>query len=224
MGQAPSSPGQWPRTRSPLWTGPVTPRVPEKGKLRANNRGLGPPPIGVRDLLAPVRTSHARRTSIPPVRGPGRHVSRGRGRESLAGRLAHPPHSMRAVEACSAAAARGAAIVRRHCRPHITEVHSAAACAAEPVCRIKWIRRPGTFPSYRLCRKLHGPFSYAAGNAASYTLTYAGLSTRQPCSQPLESTSNTTHSGRRVLCSGGPNHSKPAVFIVFLREIELVAS
>ena len=32
---------------------------------------------------------------------------------------------------------------------------------------------------------------------------------------------NTTHSGRRVLRSGGPNHSNPAVFIVFLGEIEL---
>ena len=32
---------------------------------------------------------------------------------------------------------------------------------------------------------------------------------------------NTTHSGRRVLRSGGPNHYNPAVFIVFLREIEL---
>src|SRR6185312_3633705 len=35
-------------------------------------------------------------------------------------------------------------------------------------------------------------------------------------SKAKESTSNTTHSGRRVLRSGGPNHSKPAVFIVFL--------
>ena len=71
----------------------------------------------------------------------GHHVSRRRkrGRESSAGRLAHPPHSMRVVEACSAAAARGAAFVRPHCRPHITEVHSAAAYAAEPVCHIKWI-------------------------------------------------------------------------------------
>ena len=62
----------------------------------------------------------------------GRHVSRRRrrGSESSAGRLAHPPHSMRVVEACSAAAARGATFVRPHCRPHITEVHSAAACAA----------------------------------------------------------------------------------------------
>ena len=41
---------------------------------------------------------------------------------------------------------------------------------AEPVCRINWIRRHVTFPSDRLRRKLHGPFSYAAGNAASYTL------------------------------------------------------
>ena len=32
---------------------------------------------------------------------------------------------------------------------------------------------------------------------------------------------NTTHSGRRVLRSGGPNHSNPVVFIVFLSEIEL---
>ena len=53
-------------------------------------------------------------------------------RGSSAGRLAHPPYSMRVVEACSAAAARGAAFVRPHCRPHITEVHSAAACAVSP--------------------------------------------------------------------------------------------
>ena len=39
----------------------------------------------------------------------------------------------------------------------------------EPVYRIKWIRWYGTFSSYLLRRKLHGPFSYAAGNAASYT-------------------------------------------------------
>ena len=41
------------------------PHVLEEGKLRTNNRGLGPP-IGVLDLLAPVWTSHARRTNIPP--------------------------------------------------------------------------------------------------------------------------------------------------------------
>ena len=37
---------------------------------------------------------------------------------------------MRVIEACSAAAARGVAFVKSHCRPHITEIHSAAACAA----------------------------------------------------------------------------------------------
>ena len=57
-------------------------------------------------------------------------MSRRRGRESSAGRLAHPPHSMRVVKACSTAAARGAAFGRSHCRPRMTEVHSAAACAA----------------------------------------------------------------------------------------------
>ena len=37
------------------------------------------------------------------------------------------------------------------------------------VCRINWIRRHGAFPSCRLRRKLHDPFSCMAGNAASYT-------------------------------------------------------
>jgi hypothetical protein len=55
---------------------------------------------------------------------------RGRGRGSSAGRLAHLPHSMLVVEACSAAAAHGAAFVRSHCRPRITEVHSEATYAA----------------------------------------------------------------------------------------------
>ena len=55
---------------SALGTGPVTPRVPEEGKLRANSRGRGHP-IGVQDLPASVRTSYARRTNIPPGRGPG---------------------------------------------------------------------------------------------------------------------------------------------------------
>ena len=41
-------------------------------------------------------------------------------------------------------------------------------------------------------------------------------------SQTLSRQGNTTHSGRRVLRSGGPNHSKPVVFIVFLGEIELI--
>ena len=40
---------------------------------------------------------------------------------------------------------------------------------AEPVCRINWIRRHGTFPSCHLRRKLHDPLSYVAGDAASYT-------------------------------------------------------
>ena len=60
--------GPGPAPRSGM--GPVAPRVPEEGKLRVNSRGRGPP-VGVRDLLAPVRTSHARRTSISPGLGPG---------------------------------------------------------------------------------------------------------------------------------------------------------
>src|SRR6185312_15476573 len=48
--------------------------------------------------------------------------------------------------------------------------------------------------------------------------------TTHKLSQTLSRQGNTTHSGRRVLRSGGPNHSNPAVFIVFLSEIELVTS
>ena len=59
-----------------------------------------------------------------------RRHGRGLVRESSARRLAHPLHLMRMVEACSNAAARGTAFVRPHCAPHITKVHSAAACAA----------------------------------------------------------------------------------------------
>ena len=94
-----------------------------------------------RGSSAPTAEGSDPRPSGPPTRVEpiyrrggvrGRHVSRRRrrGLESSAGRLAHPPHSMRVVEACSAAAARGATFVRPHCRPHITEVHSADACAA----------------------------------------------------------------------------------------------
>ena len=129
----------------------------EEGKLRTDSRGPGPP-IGVRDLPAPVRTSRARRASIPPGGVRRLRVSHrcGRGRGSSTGRLAHPPHSMREVEACSATTARGTTFVRPHCG------------RAELVCHINWIRRHGTFPSCRLRRKLHGPFSYVAGDAASY--------------------------------------------------------
>jgi len=132
-----NGPGPAPRSR----TGPVTPRVPEEGKPRANSRDLGPP-MGVPDLPRPSGPP----TRVEPTYRRGvrsRHVShrQGRGRKPSAGSSVTHPHSMRVVEACSTTAARGAAFVRPHCRPHITEVHSAAACAAsaEPVCRINWI-------------------------------------------------------------------------------------
>ena len=85
--------------------------------------GTSPRPSGPPTRVEPIY----RRSGVQ-----GCHVSRRRrrGREFSTGRRAHPPHSMRVVEACSAAAARGAAFVRPHCAPRITEVHSVAACAA----------------------------------------------------------------------------------------------
>ena len=168
----------------------MTPRVPEEGKLRANSRGLESP-TGVRVLPASVRTSHARRTNIPP--GRGRHVSRRRrrGRESSAGRLAHPPHSMRVVEACSAAAARGAAFVRSHCRPRITEVHSAAACAAS-----------AQSPSAALMGYDGTALFHYAAYAASYTARSATLQAT-PQAIPWRHFDKTGHGyvGRRIPAS-----------------------
>jgi len=56
----------------------------------------------------------AQGTSISPRRGPEPPRVRGRGHESSAGRLAHPPHLMREAEACSTAAEHGAAFARLH--------------------------------------------------------------------------------------------------------------
>ena len=57
---------------------------------------------------------------------------------------------------------------------------------------------------------------YVKPGQAKPDTTQARIHSEQSRSQPLESTSNTTHSGRRALRSGSPNHSKPSVFIVFL--------
>ena len=57
---------------------------------------------------------------------------------------------------------------------------------------------------------------YIKPGQAKLDATQARIHSEQSRSQPLESTSNTTHSGCRVLRSGDPNHSKPSVFIVFL--------
>ena len=79
-------------------------------------------------------------------------------REPSVGRLAHPPHLMQMVEACSAAAARGTAFVRPHCAPRITKVHSAAACAA-----------PTQSPSAALNGHDGTTLFHHAAYAASYT-------------------------------------------------------
>ena len=64
----------------------------------------------------------------------------------------------------------------------------------------------------------HKREAIAAQNKPTRTLTRTGSPKH---SQTLSRQGNTIHSGRRVLRSGGPNHSKSLVFIVFLSEIEL---
>ena len=86
---------------------------------------------------------------------------------------------MLVVEACSVAAARGADFVSPHCRPRLTEVHSAAACAAFT-----------QSPSAALIGYDGTTHSHHAAYAASYTArsatlqatpqaTPGGVSTRQ---------------------------------------------
>ena len=69
-----------------------------------------------------------------------------------------PLDSMRVVEACSVAVARGAAFVSPHCIPRITEVHSAAACAS-----------PVQSPSDALLGYDDTALFHHAAYAASYT-------------------------------------------------------
>ena len=149
-----------------------------------------------RGSSAPTAEGSDHRPSGPPARVQpiyrrggvrGRHVSRSRrrGRESSFGRLAHPPHSMRVVEACSAAAAHGAAFVRPHCRQHITEVHSAAASAQSPSTALNGY--DGTTP-----------FHHTA-YAASYTARSATLQAT-PQATPWRRFDKTGHgyAGRRI--------------------------
>ena len=75
---------------------------------------------------------------------------------------------MRVVEACSAAAARGAASVRPHCGLRVTKVNSASACAApaqSPSAAL--IGYDGTSLFHHAAYAASYPFSYVAGYAAS---------------------------------------------------------
>ena len=112
----------------------------------------------------------------------GRHVSRSRrrGRESSAGRLAHPPHSMRVVEACSTAAARGASFVRPHCRPHVTEVHSAAVSAAS---------------AQSLSAALNGYDGTAPFHHTAYAVSYTAVQLRGKQRRKLRSSAVSTRQG-----------------------------
>ena len=58
------------------------------------------------------------------------------------------------------------------------------------------------------------PLRYKREALAVHTQAHSDARWTQHQADP--DSSNTAHSGRRVLRSGGPNHSKPAVFIVFL--------
>ena len=88
-------------------------------------------------------------------------------------------------------------------------------CIIGPISRGPISRGPNGHDAPPLRYKREAPAVQRRQNTLRRTLELA------PNSSVL---SNTVHSGRRVLRSGGPNHSKPAVFIVFLSEIELVAS
>ena len=130
------------------------------------------PPIGVRDLPAFVRTSHARRASIstggsggstcpagagtgvglPLEDSPTHRIQCGWLRRALPPRLAGQTLSDLTVDCV---------LPRYTVQPPTPHLRRA-------VCRINWIRQHGSTPSCLLHRKLRSPFSYVAGDAASY--------------------------------------------------------
>jgi len=67
---------------------------------------------------------------------------------------------------------------------------------------------------------VHAPLRYKREALAAHRTIQTDSSSRNLLT--LVGRQYNTHSGRRVLRSGGPNHSKPWVFVVFLSEIELV--
>jgi hypothetical protein len=149
----------------------VTPRVPRGGEA-PNRRPGARTPVGVRDLPAPVRTSQARRASIPPGGSEGSTCPVGAGTGAglpLEGSSTHRIQCgwlRRALPPRHVGQPLSGLTVDR-VLPRYT-VSRLRRTRAELVCCINWIRRHGTFPSCRLRRKLRGPFSYVAGDAASY--------------------------------------------------------
>jgi len=137
---------------------------------------------GSSELTARPRTPH-RGPGPPAPSGPPFTVRRsgdatcpgGTGAGSCAsppqGGLAHPPHLMRMVDACSAAAVRGTAFDRPRCAPHITKVHSAAACAApaqSPSAALNGYDGTTLFHHAAYAASYTARLSYVAGDATSY--------------------------------------------------------
>ena len=99
LGSGSISPDQRHRTRFPLGTGPVSPRVLEKKVLRTKTAGAPRPPTGSRTPTYYPDPS-AGRKQAPHPGGPEpprvtQVAARARGRDASPGRLAHLPHSTR---------------------------------------------------------------------------------------------------------------------------------
>ena len=82
-GPEPYSPGKWPRTRSPLGEGPVTPHVPEEVALSQNiwgartSQGVPDPPGPGSHILSGPLSGEG--TDTPPNGVRSRHMSAGAG-------------------------------------------------------------------------------------------------------------------------------------------------
>jgi hypothetical protein len=127
--------------------GPEPPRSSEGNAQNRQQESRTPPNGSGTSMCHP---KHWTRGAQHSTGGPGPphvlHHERGREREreSSTRRLAHQPHKMRVVEACSATAGRGAAFVRQHYCAQVTKAHSVAAGATRACRSIKWRRRHGS--------------------------------------------------------------------------------
>ena len=121
-----------------------------------------------------VRTSHAIEPTYHP-RGPEpprAPQARTQARARVFHWKARPPTAFNAggSEVLCRHGTRGSLCQASPCSAYYQGTQCSRLCRtrAEPLCRINWIRRHGTFPSCWLRRKLHGPFSCVASDAASY--------------------------------------------------------
>ena len=116
-----------PRTRLPVGTGPVSPRVLEKKALRTKQPGAPDPPWDPGPHIPSGPLSGREQTPLLGGPEPPRVRKHARSCQASSGRLAHLPHLIWVVQKCSAAAEPEETFDKLYCWSRVTKVHSTTA-------------------------------------------------------------------------------------------------